>query len=111
MTATYGPWIAVNPGDAVPDGRGQVQMNDENRDSAELSQPRNLALTTWRGITAYRRLIEPVRGEVVKYWDGSHLSRDQCDGDTHRLILPTRDGELIPGEYPGPDGVIRVEVI
>jgi len=55
-----------------------------------------------------RRVVVPVMGDVALY--GKHFGGrwgfgpTQFDGDTHRITLPTRDGDLIAGTYTSADG-------
>lgn len=68
---------------------------------------------TWDDDCAYRIKPSPVVGEVVLTGKGAqewifgsgtfHVS------STHRLTLPTLDGDPVTGEFTGPDGhVIKV---
>lgn len=58
----------------------------------------------------------PVVGEVVAEWNTAYGfagndGPDDCK-TTHRLTLPTQNGQLVPGTYTGPDGlVVKVEAL
>lgn len=58
----------------------------------------------------------PVVGEVVAEWNTAYgFAGNDGPNDcktTHRLILPTHDGQLVTGTYTRPDGlVIKVETL
>lgn len=59
---------------------------------------------------AYRIKPEPVVGEVVlnaeAYNDGTYyFSAASGSADTHRVALPTLDGQLVTGEFANEDGM------
>ena len=102
----------------VPAGRVQVQTREMSRACAEITQPSKF--WEWeklpddpRRIIAFRRVKDPVRGEVVITGVHEKLATvfGRFDhGDTHQLTLPTDDGALICGEYVGPGGaVVKVD--
>ena len=101
-----------------PNGRVQVWCDGETREKAEKGNGAMARAFIWnRSIIAFRRVKEPVRGEMVlyarDYGIGSYgASTSHEPRDTHRLTLPTDDGALICGEYVGPGGaVVKVEML
>jgi hypothetical protein len=113
----FGDWEIWN-GQPVPtDRKLALWFVGMTRQEANEIAPWDARSIQWHdGIIAFRRVIEPVRGEVVmtgysngiQYW----FSSDGGINNAHRLTLPTTNGELTPGKYTGPDGaVIIVEVL
>ena len=96
----------------VPTGRVQIWVDGETRESAEEGYAALDGNFIWnKRIIAFRRVKEPVRGEVVLGWDGLTACKGVHKRDTHRLTLPTDDGALICGEYVGPGGaVVKIEM-
>lgn len=120
MTAEYqfGPWLAWNATDkstCPADAMGKRVEFDWLSSSGYRRDVNDANRIDWTNINLlrYRVMIEPERGEVVKYVDDQLLFYFQPDeASTHRLTLPTLDGALIPGTYTGPDGaVIKVEAV
>jgi hypothetical protein len=108
----------------VPSGLVQPWYRDKNQAQAEMAETYDTSMLDWHfhktsgaHIIAFRRVIEPVRGDVVltgaDFGDGFLFAVGGRYGvDTHRLTLPTIDGKLTPGKYTGPDGaVVTVEVL
>jgi hypothetical protein len=108
----------------VPSGLVQPWYRDKNQAQAEMAETYDTSMLDWNfhktsgaRIIAFRRVIEPVRGEVVLTGNQGRIgwifSSQDCDEFvTHRLTLPTINGNLPPGKYTGPDGaVIIVEVL
>ena len=101
----------------VPTGRVQVQTRSTTRILAEKWAVG--AFWNWEiaphdpeYIIAYRRVKEPVRGEVVLGWDGLTACKGVHKRDTHRLTLTTDDGALICGEYVEPGGaILKIETL
>ena len=98
----------------VPTGRVQTWVDGDTRERAESSHVWRGTSFDWANKIAFRRVKEPVRGEVVLIGLPSiSWCFNTCgDGsDTHRLTLPTDDGALICGEYVEPGGAtIKVEL-
>lgn len=65
------------------------------------------------GPCLYREWIEPERGERVLYGMREHEALvPHRTHPSRRVAIPTADGELVPGEYVGPGGlVVKVEVV
>jgi hypothetical protein len=108
----------------VPSGLVQPWYRDKNQAQAEMAKTYDTSMLDWdfhktsvARIIAFRRVIEPVRGEVVLTGNQGRIgwifSSQDYDGlDTHGITFPTIDGKLIPGKYTGPDGaVVTVEVL
>ena len=98
----------------VPTGRVQVWPDGRTKHQAENLSVQPARDYRWgEYIIAFRRVKEPVRGEVVLIGLPSiSWCFNTCgDGsDTHQLTLPTDDGALICGEYVGPGGaVVKVD--
>jgi hypothetical protein len=112
----FSDWEIWNGKGEPPTDLVQVHFDGETRKSSEENVAEDAEMFDWDFIIAFRRVIEPVRGEVVL--TGYHktvgcvFSSQNYDGlDTHRLTLPTIDGKLTSGKYTGPDGaVVTVEV-
>ena len=103
----------------VPSGLVQPWYRDKNQAQAEMAETYDTSMLDWNfhktsvaHIIAFRRVIEPVRGEVVMTGHLKHFNAGgQMSNDTHRVAFPTIDGKLILGKYTGPDGaVVTVEV-
>lgn len=123
MAVQYGPWIAFNPGDTPPalDVKVQAQAVDQTRKDAMDEDPWPAHRFHWAGVSDYRVVKQPVRGEVV--YDGtlrtfyslhSGLTANAYDHETDHchVTFTTADGLLIPGTYTGPDGAtIKIEVL
>ena len=101
----------------VPKGRVQVQTREMSREDAERGNFWGYWCWTHHDcdpqyIIAYRRIKDPVRGDVVlSGWcndghRGVFFGNGPNPHDTHRLTLPTEDGALICGEYVGPGGAV-----
>ena len=96
----------------VPTGRVQTWVDGDTRERAESSHVWRGTSFDWANKIAFRRVKEPVRGEVVLTgWcydngDGVVFGRGVKSNITHRLTLPTEDGALICGEYVGPGGAV-----
>ncbi len=111
----YEKWIAFNPGDAVPEGMVQLHLLCQTRGQADDRPPIDASRAEWdhhdrsSSIIAYRRLIEPVRAELVLHWnkDGS-ASPKEYPFDTHSLTLTMLDGELPRETYTAPSGTTIV---
>jgi hypothetical protein len=109
----------ISNGQPVPtDGRLALWFVGMTRQEANEIAPWDARSIKWNdGIIAFRRVIEPVRGEVVLTGNQGRIgwtfsSQDYNELDTHRLTLPTINGKLTPGKYTGPDGaVVTVEVL
>jgi hypothetical protein len=112
----FSDWEIWNSKGEKPKGLVQVQFTFDTRDSAEVSLIRSSSNWAWKNIIAFRRVIEPVRGEVVLTGNQGRIgwifsSQDYDEFYTHSVTLPTIEGKLIPGKYTGPDGaVLTVEV-
>ena len=113
----FGDWEIWSGKGEPPTGMVQVQTKYDTWFVAEKSHPKDSSLLSWNLIIAFRRVIEPVRGDVVLTGNQGRIgwifSSQDYDGlDTHGITFPTIDGKLIPGKYTGPDGaVIIVEVL
>jgi hypothetical protein len=118
----FGDWEIWNGNGKPPTGLVQVQRANQTRlDSEAGIKPIPANSFIWFGawptatIIAFRRVIEPVRGEVMLYvGDGTGFGlvfgSTKASGDTLRLALPTINGKLVTGKYTGPDGaVVTVE--
>ena len=102
----------------VPTGRVQIQCAVQSRIDADSQEAESAGFCDWSidgvggDIIAFRRVKEPVRGDVVMTGCKAIYTDMPSKYDTHRLTLPTEDGALIAGEYIGPGGaVVKVEVI
>ena len=112
----FGDWEIWNGKGDLPTGLVQAHWQHQDRKEAERNAPNYAGIHSWGYIIAFRRVIEPVRGEVVLTGNQGRIgwifSSQDYDGlNTHSVTLPTIEGKLILGKYTGPDGaVVTVEV-
>ena len=92
----------------APTGKVQIWLDGWTREKAEDGDFSLANVFIWDAtIIAYRRVKEPVRGEVSVTCDINSLTHSGVVvANTHRLTLPTEDGALICGEYVGPGGAV-----
>jgi|GEM_PF-6890361 len=95
----FGDWEIWNGKGEPPTGLVQVHCRNETREVAEACDPMSSDIFIWEKIIAFRRVIEPVRGEVVMTGHLKHFNAGgQMSNDTHSVTLPTIDGKLVTGD-------------
>ena len=105
-------WEMCNGQVAPTEGRIALWCEGMTRAQAKKTEAMPAQSIIWSdAVIAFRRVKEPVRGEVVLGWDGLIACKDVHKRDTHRLTLTTDDDALICGEYVEPGGAtIKVEL-
>jgi len=104
-------------GDNIPTGQVQIWIDGLPRGVAETSLYDEANEIFWdSSIVAFRRVKVVVRGEVVMYGrilhHGWNYNTYEELIDTHRITLPTIDGEILCGETVWYNGTtLKVEVI
>jgi len=108
----YNPWEFFIG--EIPTGKVQVWVDGKTKEHAQSQEPNLASNFYWDNIIAFRSVKSPVRSEVVvngRIRENGPVFGNQLWDDTHRLILPTDDGNLICGEYLKYDGtIVKIEV-
>jgi len=114
----FSDWEIWNGNGEPPTGLVQIHRANQSRLEAQTNYTCTSKSFTWVNaispgakIIAFRRVIEPVREEIVMTGHLKHFNAGgQMLNDIHRITFPTIDGKIATGEYTGPGGsVIKIE--